>query len=45
MDSNRWWFTLAKCPDQTFDYQPNSDNNPYVFTMGLAGSPRPLLWR
>ena len=27
MDENRWWFTLAQCPDGTFYYQPNRDNN------------------
>jgi len=29
MDSNRWWFTLAHCPDGTFYYQPNRDNAGY----------------
>ncbi len=28
MDENRWWFALAHCPDGTFIYQPNRDNNP-----------------
>ena len=36
MDSNRWWFTLAQCPDGTFYYQPNRDNNPYDFTNGAG---------
>ncbi len=27
MDHNRWWFSLAQCPDGTFYYQPNRDNN------------------
>jgi len=28
MDSNRWCFALAHCPDGTFYYQPNRDNDP-----------------
>ena len=32
MDHNRWWFTLAHCPDGTFYYQPNRDNNPQDYT-------------
>lgn len=28
LDDNRWWFALAHCPDGTFVYQPNRDNNP-----------------
>jgi hypothetical protein len=27
MDYNRWSFSLAHCPDGTFYYQPNRDNN------------------
>ena len=29
MDVNRWWFTLAQCPDGSFYYQPNRDNAGY----------------
>lgn len=29
MDANRWWFTLAQCPDRSFYYQPNRDNAGY----------------
>jgi hypothetical protein len=29
MDANRWWFTMAQCPDKTFYYQPNRDNAGY----------------
>ncbi len=29
MDANRWWFTLSRCPDGTFYYQPNRDNAGY----------------
>ncbi|HJM57659.1 MAG TPA: DUF6288 domain-containing protein [Planctomycetota bacterium] len=29
MEANRWWFLLAECPDGTFAYQPNRDNNGY----------------
>jgi hypothetical protein len=29
MDANRWWFTMAHCPDGTFSYQPNRDNAGY----------------
>lgn len=31
MDYNRWHFALAQCPDGTFYYQPNRDNNPQDF--------------
>jgi hypothetical protein len=31
MDHNRWHFALAHCPDGTFYYQPNRDNNPQDF--------------
>jgi hypothetical protein len=34
MDANRWWFTLAQCPDGTFYYQPNRDNYPMDFSGG-----------
>lgn len=36
MDYNRWQFALAQCPDGTFYYQPNRDNNPQDF----AAAPR-----
>ncbi len=36
MDHNRWSFALAHCPDGTFYYQPNRDNNPQDF----AAAPR-----
>ncbi len=29
MAANRWWFVLAECPDGSFHYQPNRDNNGY----------------
>ncbi len=29
MDANRWWFTMARCADGTFYYQPNRDNAGY----------------
>lgn len=29
MDKNRWWFTLSRCTDGTFYYQPNRDNAGY----------------
>ena len=29
MDANRFWFTLAQCPDGSFYYQPNRDNAGY----------------
>ena len=32
MDHNRWWFTLARCPDGSYYYQPNRDNNPQDYT-------------
>ena len=32
MDYNRWHFALAQCPDGTFYYQPNRDNNPQDYT-------------
>jgi hypothetical protein len=36
MDYNRWHFALSQCPDGTFYYQPNRDNNPQDF----AANPR-----
>jgi len=32
MDHNRWSFSLAHCPDGTFYYQPNRDNNPQDYS-------------
>ncbi len=32
LDYNRWHFSLAHCPDGSFYYQPNRDNNPQDFT-------------
>ncbi len=36
MDANRWAFSLSQCPDGTFYYQPNRDNNPQDY----AAAPR-----
>ena len=36
MDANRWAFSLSHCPDGTFYYQPNRDNNPQDY----AAAPR-----
>lgn len=36
MDYNRWHFALAQCPEGTFYYQPNRDNNPQDY----AADPR-----
>ncbi len=36
MDHNRWHCALAQCPDGTFYYQPNRDNNPQDY----AAAPR-----
>ncbi|MBM82544.1 MAG: hypothetical protein CMJ78_18425 [Planctomycetaceae bacterium] len=36
MDHNRWHFALAQCPEGTFYYQPNRDNNPQDY----AADPR-----
>lgn len=36
MDHNRWHFALAQCPNGTFYYQPNRDNNAQDF----AANPR-----
>lgn len=38
MDSNRWWFTMAQCPDGTFYYQPNRDNGGYGNTNRVMAS-------
>ena len=40
MDYNRWCLSLAQCPDGTFYYQPNRDNNPqdYVAAPRLAAT-------
>jgi hypothetical protein len=40
MDHNRWHFALAQCPDGSFYYQPNRDNNPqdYVADPRLCAS-------
>lgn len=32
MDYNRWHFAMAQCPDGTFYYQPNRDNNPQDYS-------------
>ncbi|MBT3202432.1 MAG: hypothetical protein HN350_21240 [Phycisphaerales bacterium] len=32
MDHNRWSMSLAHCPDGTFYYQPNRDNNPQDYS-------------
>ncbi len=36
MDANRWALSLSQCPDGTFYYQPNRDNNPQDY----AAAPR-----
>ncbi|MFK7739302.1 MAG: DUF6288 domain-containing protein [Planctomycetota bacterium] len=38
MDANRWWFTLARCQDGTFYYQPNRDNAGYGDDSRLSAS-------
>lgn len=38
LDSNRWWFVLAQCPDGTFYYQPNRDNAGYGDDSRLSAS-------
>jgi hypothetical protein len=40
MDYNRWHFALSHCPEGTFYYQPNRDNNPqdYVADPRLCAS-------
>jgi hypothetical protein len=32
MDHNRWSLAMAHCPDGTFYYQPNRDNNPQDYS-------------
>ena len=36
MDANRWALSLSQCPDGSFYYQPNRDNNPQDY----AAAPR-----
>lgn len=38
MDANRWWFTLARCGDGTFYYQPNRDSSGYGSDSRLSAS-------
>jgi len=38
MDKNKWWFTLAQCPDGSFYYQPNRDNAGYGADSRLSAS-------
>ncbi|MFT7535777.1 MAG: hypothetical protein ACI85K_001730 [Hyphomicrobiaceae bacterium] len=38
MNQNRWWFTLSRCNDGTFYYQPNRDNAGYGGDSRLAAS-------
>jgi hypothetical protein len=38
MDANRWWFSLAQCPDGSFCYQPNRDNAGYGSDSRLCAS-------
>ena len=38
MAANRWWFTLAQCPDGSFYYQPNRDNAGYGADSRLSAS-------
>jgi len=38
MDSNRWWFTMAQCGDETFYYQPNRDNSGYDSSARMTAS-------
>lgn len=38
MDANRWWFTLAECPDGSFFYQPNRDNAGYGADARMSAS-------
>jgi hypothetical protein len=33
MDNYVWYFNLSQCPDGTFYYQPNRDNNPQDFAI------------
>lgn len=38
LDANRWWFSLAQCPDGSFYYQPNRDNAGYGSDSRLCAS-------
>jgi hypothetical protein len=38
MNYNRWWFTLSRCTDGTFYYQPNRDNAGYGGESRLSAS-------
>jgi hypothetical protein len=38
MDANRWWFTLSRCGDGSFYYQPNRDNAGYGADSRLSAS-------
>ena len=38
MEANRWWFTLAQCPDGSFYYQPNRDNAGYGSDSRIAAT-------
>ena len=38
MNANRWWFTLAECPDGSFYYQPNRDNAGYGSDSRISAS-------
>lgn len=38
MDSNRWWFALAQCPDGSYYYQPNRDNAGYGADSRISAS-------
>jgi hypothetical protein len=38
MKQNRWWFTLSRCNDGTFYYQPNRDNAGYGSDSRLSTS-------
>jgi hypothetical protein len=38
LSANRWWFTLAQCPDGSFYYQPNRDNAGYGADSRISAS-------
>jgi hypothetical protein len=38
MQANKYWFTMAQCPDGTFYYQPNRDNAGYGKLSRLSAS-------
>lgn len=38
MKANRWWFTLARCADGSFYYQPNRDNTGYGADSRISAS-------